>query len=115
MNSSFTVGDRVRLSGGHEMNPKWLAGNEAYLGIVSSFIPGQNETPAAVVKLDAQIACDGVVGEFVILELRHKGATWKSRAYVHVELCNFEPEYADWQSRLQGKWVESHATCEKVK
>jgi hypothetical protein len=115
MVDALAIGDRVRLSGGYDMNPKWLSGNDAYMGTVSRFIPGQNQVPAAVVKLDKKIAFDGTVGDVVVLELRYKGGSWKSRETVHIELCDFEPDSVAWESRQQGQWIESHASFEKVK
>ena len=105
------VGDRVRLSGGYDMEPNWLRGQSFYLGILTDFIPGQNDTPAAVVDLDEPITIDELTGNILVLELRYVGAEWRTRATVHVELCDFIPEPKSWKYRRQGKWVESHATC----
>lgn len=107
-------GDRVKLSGGYDMEPRWLGGAEYLLGSVHTFIPGQNSEPAAVVVLDAPIRVDGVEGRTVVLELRYVGQTWADSGTVHVELCDFEPEAVRWQDRRQGRWVESHATYERV-
>jgi hypothetical protein len=96
------------------MKPKWLGGKDCYFGLIAEFIPGQNQNPAAVVKLDHQITFDETTGDIVILELRYKGAKWGRKETVHVELCNFVPESASWESRKQGKWVESHASYTKV-
>jgi hypothetical protein len=105
------VGDRVRLSGGYDMEPNWLHGQSSYLGILTGFIPGQSDTPAAVVKLDESITVIELTGNILVLELRYVGAEWRTRATVHVELCDFIPEPKSWKYRRQGKWVESHATC----
>ncbi len=96
------------------MEPKWLAGHDCYFGTVAEFIPGQNQNPAAVVKLDHPITFDDTTGHIVILELRYEGAKWGVTETVHVELCNFMPEVKQWKSRKQGKWVESHASYVKV-
>jgi hypothetical protein len=114
MFGKLKVGDRIRLSGGYDMEPKWLGGKECYLGTVVEFIPGQSRPPAAVVKLDDAITFDDISGDIVVLELRYVGAKWLKKEYVHVELCNFEPEAAPWKFRKQGKWVESHATYTKL-
>ena len=116
MFGTLKVGDKVRLSGGYDMEPKWLAGENCYTGTVTvtEFILGQNKSPAAVVKLDHEITFDDTIGSIVILELRYEGAKWKKSETVHVELCNFVPEAATWKSRKQGKWVESHASYVKL-
>lgn len=111
---SLSVGDRVRLSGGYDMGPNWLQGKGHYLGTVLDFIPGQNNRPAAVIELDHAIRVDGVSGRILVLELRYVGAQWSDKNIVHVELCDFYPVPKPWQSRRQGKWVESHASCDTV-
>lgn len=108
------VGDRVELSGGYDMEPRWLAGREFVLGSLVGFIPGQNKNPAAVVKLDTPISIDGLTGDTLVLELRYVGAEWRATEIVHVELCDFAPEPKRWQDRRQGTWVESHATYKRL-
>ena len=115
MSGSLSIGDRVRLSGGYDMEPNWLQGNEHYLGTVVAFIPGQNVESAAVVRLDSPILVDGISGSVVVLELRYVSAHWLGENIVHVELCDFEPEPKVWQLRRQGKWIESHASCNVLK
>ena len=106
------VGDRIWLSGGYD-DAKWLNSNNGYWGTVDYFIPGQNEMPAAVIKLDQRITFEDIIGDIVVLELRWKGAKWGDQGVVHVELCNFLPEHKTWKERRQGKWVESHANFTK--
>ncbi len=108
------AGQRVRLSGGYEIEPTWLGGNTEVFGQVASFIPGHGAKKAAVVKLEQSLHCEGITGDIVVLELRFRGAKWASTETVHVELCDFVPEAQAWQNRRQGKWVESHATYKAV-
>ena len=114
MSQSLHVGDRMRLSGGYDYEPRWLPYGQSYLGTVVAFIPGQNSQPAAVVKLDRSITVDGVTGEMLVLELRYSGASWQETETVHVELCPFVPESKAWGEREKGKWVESHATYNRA-
>jgi hypothetical protein len=111
---ALSEGDRVRLSGGYDMEPQWLQGQTHYIGRVSRFIPGQNDTPALIVELDSPISIKGTTGLILVLELRYVGAKWGATNIVHVELCDFQPEAKSWQHRKQGKWVESHATCVRL-
>ena len=105
------IGDRVRVFGGYERHPAWLAGGGGYAGTVVAFIPGQNENPASVVRFDREVVLAGVRGHHAVLELGHEGTTWATpRPRLHVELCDFEPEARSWHERRQGAWVESHAT-----
>jgi len=110
---ALTVGDFVRISGGYDFEPDWLAGGPGYTGTVVAFIPGQNEREAAVVHLDQKLVLPAAEGEYAVLELGHLGSSWATpKPRVHVELCDFEPEARRWQDRRQGAWVESHATYE---
>ena len=114
MTDKLQLGDRLELSGGYDPGSMWLSEKDAVYGTVAKFIPGQNIPPAALIKLDEPLLTEGVTGEFVVLELRYRGAEWSQTETVHVELCDFEPEQARWQDRRQGKWVESHATYKRV-
>ncbi len=109
------VGDHIWLSGGYDPDPEWLNGNKGYWGTVDSFIPGQGEEPAAVIRLDRRITVKNVTGDILVLELRWKGAKWGDRGAVHIELCDFLPEEKPWKDRKQGIWVESHAEYRKTK
>ena len=111
---SLSIRDRVRLSGGYDTEPNWLQGKGHYLGTVLDFIPGQNNGSAAVIELDDAITIAGVSGRILVLELRYVGTQWGKSNTVHVELCDFVPEPKPWQYRRQGKWVESHASCQVV-
>lgn len=114
MSQKLTVGDRLRLGGGYDWNPPWLQGQQHCMATITRFIPGQNDAPAVVAHLDAPISIDEVTGRVVVLELRYKGAMWESANTVQIELCDFEPEAKTWKERRQGKWIESHATYEKL-
>jgi hypothetical protein len=106
----IAVGQRLKLWGGYDPEPKWLAGKESHTGTVERFIPGQNREKAMVVRLESPITVDGVTGSIVILELRYVGAKWVGEGVAHIELCDFEPEDKTWKDRKRGIWVESHAS-----
>ena len=113
MCGKLNVGDRIHIGGGYHIDPQWLSGKQHYAGTVRAFIPGQNDSSAAVIELDKAVSFEEVRGNYLVLELRYGGAHWKSGETVHVELCDFEPEEKSWQDRKQGKWVESHARYTK--
>jgi hypothetical protein len=108
------VGTKLKLWGGYDMEPRWLMGRDCHTGAVERLIPGQNEAPALVVRLDSPITVDGVTGELIVLELRYVGAKWVGEGVAHVELCDFEPEEKTWSERHQGAWVESHASFKPI-
>jgi hypothetical protein len=111
---SRAVGDRVRLSGGYDLEPAWLQGKQHYTATVTRFIPGPNDVPAVVAHLDTPVFNRSSHGEIVVLELRYKGTNWCEVNTLHVELCDSEPEPKTFEDRRQGKWIESHAMCEKL-
>jgi hypothetical protein len=111
---SIRPGDRLLLSGGYEMAPRWLCGRPSHIGTVIDLVPGQSDQSAVLLKLDAPIEVDGLSGEFLVLETRYVGQAWTDKGTVHLELCNFEPERKRWQDRRQGKWVESHAMYQRT-
>ncbi len=108
------VDDRIELSGGYDFKPTWLGERSSLVGKVASFIPGQNDLPAAVIALDEPLTVDGVSGHIVVLEQRYKSSAWTLTGDVHVELCDFLPEPKRWQDRRQGRWVESHAQYKRM-
>lgn len=107
------VGNRITLTGGYDMDPLWLQGRRHHLATVLRFMPGRNETPALVARLDTPLTVEGYTGDIVILELRYQDALWHHNAVAHIELCNFMPEDLPWQQRGKGRWIESHATVLK--
>lgn len=110
------VGDKIELSGGYDYDPLFLKNPPASKrsGTIIQFIKGQNESPAAVVKLDQRFSGEKITGDIVILELRHVGQTWLEPTPVHIELCDFMPEDKTWKDRKKGEWVEAAATVTLV-
>jgi hypothetical protein len=107
------TGDRVFVSSG-SMAPKWLTGGRRGLcGVLERFVPGQNDVPAAVVKLDEPLEVDGARGQYLQLDLRYVGRTWdEPMAVASAELCDFLPDDRPWQERPRGFGIESHTTLE---
>jgi hypothetical protein len=106
----YFVGQSAILSGGYDMEPKWLQGKEYRLVQIVKEIPGQHQEPAIVVEFDEPLYLDGHAHRFAVLELRYEGAIWRSGKTCHIEVCDFMPEDKTWKDRKQGRWVESHAT-----
>ena len=116
LSQPLKVGDKIELSGGYDYDPLFLKNPPASKrsGTVIQFITGQNESPAAVVKLDQKFSGEKITGDIVVLELRHVGQTWQEPTPVHIELCDFMPDNKTWKDRKQGEWVEAAATVTLV-
>ena len=102
------IGNRVRLAGGYDMEPRWLDGREACFGECIGFIPRENGRTAAVIHLDEPLIFDSMTGSYVVLRLRYVGARWSKHETVHVELFT-EPPSTLQDPAVRGLWVESHA------
>jgi hypothetical protein len=106
------TGRRIRLSGGYDMDPMWLADRDHYDGTVEGFIAGMGEIPELVVRLDEALSVAGMTGNIVVLDLRFAGHEWTRSETVGIELCDFVPEDKPPRARRRGKTVETYATYE---
>jgi hypothetical protein len=104
------IGDRIRLFGAYD-DPAWLGGRDEVRGVVVDIIPGENDVPAVVVELDEPLHARRAQGQWVVLQLRYVGATWKNVGIVNIELLQARPP-AMAQYRPTGTLVETHATYE---
>jgi len=107
---TYRIGQEVSLSGGYDMLPKWLQGQERRKAHIVKGIPGQNKEVALVIQFNESFEIDGYTANYAVLELRYEEAKWMTGETCHVEICDFMPEDKTWKDRKQGKWVESHAT-----
>jgi hypothetical protein len=115
-------GDRIRVGGGYDSDPKWLAeapDGGSYTATVERFIDGPNGHPAAVVVLDRNVNLVGansgepISGRYLLLTFAWRGMSWrKPGPRLHVHLFDQPPsEYPSEPEFLQ-RWVESHADWE---
>lgn len=116
LDKPLQIGDKIELAGGYDYDPIYLKNPPAKdrKGTVIQFIKGQNDEPAAVVKLDQKISGEKVTGDIAVLELRHVGQTWQEPTPVHIELCDFIPEDKTWKDRKQGEWIEAAASVKLI-
>jgi hypothetical protein len=103
------AGNRVRLDGCYDMEPKWLNGRIAHFGECVGFIQGENGQSAALIRLDEPVTSNGVTGSHLVLRLRYVGARWANRETVHLELFTSPPASLQDPS-TRGVWIESHAS-----
>jgi hypothetical protein len=77
-------GDRVRVTGGYDMEPQWLAHRpDGHVGTVQGFIEDSNGEPAAVIALDGEIALTSTAGEplrgrFLLLTFAWTEMNWST-------------------------------------
>jgi hypothetical protein len=117
LTTPLQVGDKIELSGGYDYDPLFLKNppGTKRTGTVIQFIKGQNDTPAAVVRLNEEITGKEITGDIAVLELRYEGQTWKDPSPVHIELCDFLPKDTIWKDRKQGEWIEAAATVKVIR
>lgn len=108
------IGDRIKLWGGYDYDPRWLVGKSHHIGFVIKKIPSQNSGDAIVIELDDEINIKEGKGKYIILETRYEGQTWNEYGPVHVELCDFIPDSLPFNERKQGKWIEAAASYEMI-
>lgn len=127
-NGGFQVGDNVRIAGGYDMEPAWLAGGTGYLGHIDA-IDGK----WATVRLDSAITLRAPTngwanfgkgqgqsvgkvaeahGAWLAVGLAYKDAEWREPIErLHVSVCGERPDLgAIPAGGGVGVWVESHAT-----
>jgi hypothetical protein len=128
----FRVGDRVKVAGGYDMEPAWLAGGPGYTGRIKEL-----EGNRAAVKLEATLSLRapgngwadfgrgekqalGQVrlanGDWLALALAYEDAAWREPiTRLHAALCAQRPDLAAIpEGGGIGIWVESHATMSHV-
>ena len=110
--TTLKIADRIELFGGYDYDPLFLKNPPAdkRTGTVINFIAGQNQSKAAVVRLDNKFTGNKITGDIAVLELRYVDQTWSDKSPVHIELCDFMPDDKSWKDRRQGEWVEAAAT-----
>jgi hypothetical protein len=58
------------------------------------------------------IKFDSYAGQYFVLETRYVGQDWRQYGPVHIKLCDFEPEFLDYEQRKKGLWIEAAASYE---
>ena len=112
----LNIGDTIWLSGGYDMEPKWLHGGDGYSATIKGFIES-NYGMFAIAQLSKQIESKGLDSDIILMSLRYKDAVWADEERVHIYLCKeipTEPLSNAWVS-LNAVHVESHATYNKIR
>ena len=112
--TNLKVGDRVRLTGGYEPEPKWLCGQDFYEGEVITFLSIKEETPLAVVRLDKPISFNKITGDILVLKLRYVDASWHETAIVQAYLYDFVPKDPVFLHCDSPNYIESHVSYDVI-
>jgi hypothetical protein len=114
------IGDRLRLSGGYDMNPQWLQGRNEYYARVVAFLennkkrPSLSERKSTLIEFDEPIEFEDLAGKFGLLDLRHVGQVWENTGSVQVFLLKEKINSIEERNQESSRWMESHATYEVV-
>ena len=106
----YRIGQGVVLSGGYDMDPKWLQGQERRYAHIVKEKPRNDSPCALVVEFDKPFEIDGYQARFAVLQLRYVGARWRTGETCHIVVSDVLPEDGQDIGKDKSKWVESHAT-----
>jgi hypothetical protein len=115
---SLQTDDRVRVYGGYDPEPDWLAQSpEGYVGTVTAFVDGWGDAPSAVVELDKELSVStswGVTarGRFLVLTFAWMEMDWSTPGpRLHVCLLEAQPNDGPVsEAEFKRTLVESHAS-----
>jgi hypothetical protein len=107
------IGDRVRISGGHQEPPPWLEGRDDVEGTVTGVVP-RAQSVSYEVTLDSPLARAATDYRFALLQLRFTDARWARNGVVHVELWAGAPSKATSGADVPHEHVESHAVYRAI-
>lgn len=110
------IGDRIRITGGYDMNPPWLNGGSGYDGVVTGFFENEiqkrhgDSAISVAIEFDNEIECKGVKAKYGYLLTRYADQIWESENHgIHVYLSKLPiSNSADILSK-DLIWAESHA------
>jgi len=113
-------GDRIKLFGGYDMFPPWLKARECYFAKVLRFIDNKIERRkddsqlSVIIEFDDELELKGLKGKFGLLLGRWEGQLWETKGVVHVYLLDSGIMRQEEMTRDNSRWVESHASYEKI-
>jgi hypothetical protein len=116
VSAPILTGARVRIWGGYDIEPHWLAEHDARSGVLGTVVRflavARSVHKEAIVRLDRPLAVGDTIGDYVVLRLRDRLAHWSGGESVTIELCELEPNTRFMRHRERGVIVETAAICE---
>ena len=113
--------DKIKLYGGYDMDPPWLKDRDYHYATVLRFIDNKiekrknDERLSAVIEFDNDFEFKGFKGKFGVIMGRLEGQQWETKGTVHVYLLLSEIMKQEEMTEENSRWVESHASYEKMK
>lgn len=114
------IGDRIKLSGGYDMDPPWLKGGDGYFAKVTGFFDNEiekrkgDERLSASIEFDTEVEHKGIAGKYGFMLGRWENQTWDSSGTVHIHISTVPITSAKDITRDNSVWAESHAYYETV-
>ncbi|MGC1374991.1 MAG: hypothetical protein WA821_02130 [Anaerolineales bacterium] len=115
------TGDRVKLSGGYDMEPPWLRGGNGYFATALGFLDNNDERRAGdgglsvLIEFDEVIEFGGLSGKYGLLDLRYTNQPWEVSGPVHVTLLDHKIQSIEEKTKDSSRWMESHAVYQVVR
>jgi hypothetical protein len=115
------VGDRIKITGGYDMDPPWLKGGTGYIAIVIGFFDNhiekrQGDSAVAVtIEFEEEIEHKGFKGKYGFLLGRYADQKWIAENHgIHVHISKTPIEKSSDISKGNSVWAESHASYQQV-
>jgi hypothetical protein len=111
------VGDRIKLSGGYDMNPPWLKGGSGYLaGFFDNDIGKRkgDERLSASIEFETEMEHQGFKGKYGFILGRWESQEWETSGTVHCHIATIPITKSQDITENNSVWAESHAHYEVV-
>ncbi len=113
-------GNRIKLFGGYDMEPRWLSERDSCHATVLKFFDNRiehrngDERLSAVIEFDEPVTFGGLKGKYAVILGRWEGQKWEKNGVVHVYLLNREISEPSEITADNSRWMESHASYECI-
>ena len=114
------VGDRIKVSGGYDMDPPWLKGGSGYYATIIGFFDTMiekrkgDERLSVSLEFEEEVEHKGFSGKYGFMLGRWEGQRWETTGTVHVHISNVPIHNASDITEENSIWAESHAQYKQV-
>jgi len=113
-------GNRIKLFGGYDMQPRWLKDRDCYYATVLGFFDNGiekrtgDERLSAAIEFDDAVGFEGLEAKFGVILGRWVGQRWEEKGVVHVYLVDRQISNPSEITKDNSRWMESHASYERI-